>query len=946
MANRKRAHDAIDLTQDDDVPSATQGRRPPPGENVSQSQRDSWLEQGHEDDANDIVISSQDGEDAVTASYQLYGIHCFNCLPAHSANLSFSDVLDTKIVGVQYYSGYASAGEYVLVRREPSNPYDSNALRVENVQRDQIGHIPRTMAAKLAKHMDSGALLVEGSLAGRVGSYDCPVTLKLFGSSDPVERANLRGQMKADRLPTEVIDQKEREAKQLAKQRKAEELKKVADAKKVKGGKGGNAPKDPHFGQADFAGTLSQGDGNSGQSIEDIMETSQRFNPRELGEVTEKFGASEDVLAQLPMAECPKKLQTQLLPYQRQALAWLLEKEDPQLPLVGSDDATQLWKRSAKGNNVFTNIATNFSLQNQNPVLASGGILSDDMGMGKTLEMIALMVADSKVEASSSTTLIVAPVGVMSNWNGQIVQHVKAEHALNVLVYHGSGKKPMKEQDFRGYDVVVTSYGTLATEYFPRCKKNPPQVPRPQGIFSMKWRRIILDEGHTIRNPNTKAALAATNLMAKSRWVLTGTPIINNLKDLFSLVRFIGLTGGLERLEIFNSILIRPLNQGDVNASLLLQALIATICLRRKKEMKFVDLKLPELSEFKHTIDFLPHEREKYEALQAEAKGLLHSVQHRQTAKAGSQDNYRHLLEMLLRLRQVCNHWKLCGDRVTSILSILESQIVVDLTPENRKALQDMLQLSIDSQEDCPICLEGLHNPVITACAHSFGYECIERVIETQHRCPMCRAEPLEVDTLVRPAVELGESAAQPDVDIDVETTSSKVEALLEILKASHKKPGTKTVIFSQWTSFLNIIQVQLDKHGYKYARIDGTMRTNQRDASLTALETDPDCTIMLASLAVCSVGLNLVAANQVILADSWWAPAIEDQAVDRVHRLGQTKPTTVWRLVMNDSIEDTVLNIQAEKRKLMMTAFQEKTGKRMKQGSTARLGDIERLLR
>ena len=566
------------------------------------------------------------------------------------------------------------------------------------------------------------------------------------------------------------------------------------------------------------------------------------------------------------------------------------------------------------------------------------------MGMGKTLEMIALIVADPKVTTSKGT-LIIAPVGVMSNWSGQIAHHVKADNGLKVLIYHGSGKKPMEAKDFNEYDVVVTSYGTLATEYYPRGKKDPPPVPRKQGLFSVDWRRVILDEGHTIRNPKTKSALAATNLIATSRWVLTGTPIVNNLKDLFSLVRFIGLSGGLERAEIFNSVLVRPLNQGDGDASLLLQALMATMCLRRKKEMKFVDLKLPELTEYKHSIDFLPHEREKYEALQAEAKGLLSTVQRGQKKGDGkARDNYHHLLEMLLRLRQVCNHWKLCGDRVTSILSELESQKLVDLTPENRKALQDMLQLSIDSHEDCPICLEGLHNPVITACAHSFGYECIERVIETQHRCPMCRAEPLEVETLVRPAVELGESAEQ--IDIDVDASSSKVEALLEILKASHKKSGTKTVIFSQWTSFLNIIQAQLDKHGYKYARIDGTMRANQRDASLVALETDPECTIMLASLAVCSVGLNLVAANQVILADSWWAPAIEDQAVDRVHRLGQTKPTTVWRLVMNDSIEDTVLNIQAEKRKLMMTAFQEKTGKRMKEGSTARLGDIERLLK
>ena len=148
----------------------------------------------------------------------------------------------------------------------------------------------------------------------------------------------------------------------------------------------------------------------------------------------------------------------------------------------------------------------------------------------------------------------------------------------------------------------------------------------------MNWGRVILDEGHNIRNPQTKAALAATGLLAECRWVLTGmrlrsgprtsrlilkgTPIVNNLKDLYSLVKFLHLTGGLERLEIFNSVLIRPLNAGNEAANLLLQALMSTICLRRMKDMKFVDLRLPELTEYVHRIEFLPHEKEKYEALQ------------------------------------------------------------------------------------------------------------------------------------------------------------------------------------------------------------------------------------------------------------------------------------------------------------------------------------------
>lgn len=328
----------------------------------------------------------------------------------------------------------------------------------------------------------------------------------------------------------------------------------------------------------------------------------------------------------------------------------------------------------------------------------------------------------------------------------------------------------------------------------------------------------------------------------------------------------------------------------------------------------------------------------------AEAQGLLHNVQVGK-GDGNLQEQYRNLLEILLRLRQVCNHWKLCGERISSLLSALESQKVVDLTPENRQALQDMLQLSIESRDECPICLEDLHDPVITACSHVFGYECIERVIQTQHRCPMCRAEPLEVDSLVRPAADMGESS-QLTLDVDEESSSSKVEALLSILKASHRKPGTKVVIFSQWTKFLDIIERQLKAHGYNFTRIDGKMKAPARDAAMVSLESDPECTIMLASLAVCSVGLNLVAANQVILADSWWAPAIEDQAVDRVHRLGQKRPTTVWRLVMERSIEERVLEIQAEKRRLMMTAFQEKGSKRAGGGKITRLGDIERLLR
>lgn len=322
----------------------------------------------------------------------------------------------------------------------------------------------------------------------------------------------------------------------------------------------------------------------------------------------------------------------------------------------------------------------------------------------------------------------------------------------------------------------------------------------------------------------------------------------------------------------------------------------------------------------------------------AEAKGMVDKFQ---SGKAKKGENmYRHVLEILLRMRQVCCHWKLCDSRINDLLALLENDDVVALTKENRAALQALLQLSIDSQDECAICLENLHNPVITACKHVFGQECIERTIDLQHKCPMCRSELAEKGCLVHPAVD---EEAVEEADIDVETKSSKTEALMSILKASRRDPLSKVVIFSQWTSFLNIIQHQLEEAGMKFARVDGSMAATARDSAINSFEGDPDVRILLASLAVCSVGLNLVAADTVILADSWWAPAIEDQAVDRVHRLGQTRSCTVWRLVMEDSIEERVLSIQAEKRLLVGKAFQEKAkgGKE----KVTRMGDILKLL-
>ena len=394
---QKRKADVIDLTTGDDENPLSVSRkaaRQDHPDGFTLSQKDSWTnERTDEERANDILILSQDDHDNVNHNYELYG------------------TLNTKVVGIQYYTGHATVGEYVIVRREPSNPYDSNALRVENVQRTQIGHIPKTMAAKLAKYMDAGKILVEGSLTGDKAFYDCPIALKLFGAQDPTERAELADQMRLDRLPLDGIIQRAREEKK----RKAEELKGFKSTKKAGVLKAGSS-QEWSLGSSQTEFTSIPNSSTSVQDFQEILADSQKFNPREMGELVEKFGAGEEDLAAMPMADFPEKLTTKLLPYQRQALCWLLGKESPVLPAAGSADVVQLWKRSPQDSRLFKNVATNFCTR-EAPLLSSGGILADDMGLGKTLEMISLMVSDVSF---LGPTLIVCPLGVMSNWSSQV----------------------------------------------------------------------------------------------------------------------------------------------------------------------------------------------------------------------------------------------------------------------------------------------------------------------------------------------------------------------------------------------------------------------------------------------------------------------------------------------------------------------------------------------
>jgi len=135
-------------------------------------------------------------------------------------------------------------------------------------------------------------------------------------------------------------------------------------------------------------------------------------------------------------------------------------------------------------------------------------------------------------------------------------------------------------------------------------------------LYSVKWRRIILDEAHGIRNPKSVKSVAAAHLEAESRWCLTGTPVVNKLQDLYSLVRFLRMSGGLAISDMFNRTIVRPVMQNMGGGSAVLQALVSTICLRRLKSMKFVNLNIPPLTEHKIPVVWYKSERERYDMLE------------------------------------------------------------------------------------------------------------------------------------------------------------------------------------------------------------------------------------------------------------------------------------------------------------------------------------------
>ena len=227
---------------------------------------------------------------------------------------------------------------------------------------------------------------------------------------------------------------------------------------------------------------------------------------------------------------------------------------------------------------------------------------------------------------------------------------------------------------------------------------------------------------------------------------------------------------------------------------------------------------------------------------------------------------WANLLERLLRLRQMCNHWTLCKKKgMDGCREELHDLLRESGANPDESQRREPLHLSLEAKIACGVCNEPLDLescPVIMPYAHVFYKACIFIPFRDTLPCPVCNSSAtsmMELGSVPRSAYEV---PGQRD-------HSAKTRTLIDIVKKRLGNKGSKIVIFSQWTSFLDIVAHHLDKEDIGHTRIDGTMSTNLRDEAVRSLEKDSNVRVMLASLRAAGVGISLVSADTAILADS-----------------------------------------------------------------------------
>jgi superfamily II DNA or RNA helicase len=441
----------------------------------------------------------------------------------------------------------------------------------------------------------------------------------------------------------------------------------------------------------------------------------------------------------------------------------------------------------------------------------AGGILADDMGLGKTVEVLAHVAIERAAARLQHPVLVVSPTSVAPNWRAEIARFLPD---ARVLALTGADRADRFAQ-VGDATFVLTTYALLLRDI--------------EALASFEWSIAVLDEAQAIKNPRSKAALAASRLQAAQRLALTGTPIENHLEELWSIFAY-AVPGLLPERSRFTRLFGTPIEKhGDVDRRAALAARIKPFLLRRTKEG--VAQELPEKTEIVQRVPLIGRQRDLYETIRL----TMHKRVRDEVERRGLGRSRIVVLDALLKLRQVC-----CDPRLLKL-----------------------------------------------------------------------------------------DAAAGVD-------ESQKLDALLEMLE-SLVDDGRRILLFSQFTSMLDLIVVELAKRNIPFVELRGD--TRDREMPVARFQ-NGEVPLFLISLKAGGTGLNLTAADTVIHYDPWWNPAVERQATDRAHRIGQEQHVFVYKLIAEDTVEERILELQDRKAALAATLFDEAAGPTV----DLDLADIDRL--
>ncbi|XP_056915480.1 helicase-like transcription factor isoform X2 [Takifugu flavidus] len=887
------------------------------------------------------------------------------------------------VVGLRYYTGVVNRGEMVGLVREPQNPYDPNAVMVTNIYGNQVGHIKRELAAAMADVMDVNLAKVEGVVhSGTNNAYNMPVMLSFWGKEENkfavMEKLARRGfklnpgeggAMGTNPNSNQYYSKgsgSQMYKKGLTVQLTAEELKNAFDNlfENLMESKDGEqeaaeavgTPLLPHQKQAlswmcarENKCTLPPFWEKKGELYYNRLTC---FSAKEMPEsvcggiLADDMGLGKTLTTialiltnfhggnPLPVETCEDKsssIKAKAKPQTPSATATeaATGSSVPQVDLTLDDstDVVEIVDDSNRSSNKEKK-STMKRKPSKAPVLEEDLDFAAALGGSMSKKKKTTKKATCSVEPAEDlprATLIITPLSVLSNWMDQFEQHVRADVKLRVYLYYGS-ERNRSQRFLSSQDVVITTYNVLSADF---GNKSP--------LHGIKWLRVVLDEGHIIRNPNAQMSKAVLQLNAQRRWILSGTPIQNSVKDLWMLLAFLRLKP-FDVREWWNRVIQRPVTQGDRAGLQNLQTLVKCITLRRTKSSKVNGrplVFLPEKTVCVEQVELSRSEREEYELARTEGRNTIR----RYVAEGTILRNYADILVILMKLRQHCCH--------PDLLAKPSTDLGASATPaEMREHLIEKLRvvLASGSDEECSVCLESIRLPVITHCAHVYCRPCITQVISTEQeraRCPLCRGEIKTNELVEFPPEEMEE---EKSINSGKWRTSSKVQALMgNLLRLRCEDGSIKCLVVSQFTRFLTILERPLREHGFSFVRLDGSINQKRRTEVIREFQssTEDSPTIMLLSLKAGGVGLNLTAASHVFLMDPAWNPATEEQCIDRCHRLGQTRKVTVTKFIVKHSVEERMVEIQRKKQDLMEKAFGSTGGDR----KTSRIEEIKELL-